>query len=311
MRGAVFSFHRHQKPTAQPNQQEMSKEWHAAARHALEQQCRECDIVITTALIPGKPAPRLIHEDMVALLKSGSVVVDLATEAGGNVAGSRPDEVYTTERGVTMVGYTQLPSRLPSTASTLFANNVTKFVLSCGPQTDPKAKGVFRVDHADEAVRGMLITEHGELMWPAPRPAPPGAPAPTAAGEQAKAPQAAEVLPAVEEDPRRAFLRRAAFGTAGAGGLVALGLAGPGDMVGCGVVGWNGDGWTSWSVVDRDPYVHTYVHQHTHTHTHTQAFMHMIDTFALSTFLGYHVVQGVAHALHSPLMSGACARLLV
>lgn len=66
----------------------MSAEWHAAARHALEQQCRECDIVITTALIPGKPAPRLIHEDMVALLKPGSVVVDLATEAGTSVSPS-------------------------------------------------------------------------------------------------------------------------------------------------------------------------------------------------------------------------------
>lgn len=120
----------------------------------------------------------------------------------------------------------------------LFANNVTKFLLSAGPQTDPKAKGIFRVDHADEAVRGMLITEHGELMWPAPRPAPPA----TAAGEtqqQGKGKQAAaaaEVLPPVEEDPRRAFIRRAAFGTAGAGGLVALGVMGPADMVR--LVGW-------------------------------------------------------------------------
>lgn len=102
-----------------------------------------------------------------------------------------------------------------------------------GPQTDPKAKGLFRVDHADEAVRGTLITQHGELMWPAPRPAPVAV---TAAGEQEKEKQAtttAEVLPPVEIDPRKAFVRRAAWGTAGAGSVVALGLVGPADVVSC------------------------------------------------------------------------------
>lgn len=120
---------------------------------------------------------------------------------------------------------------------------VTKFLLSIGPQTDPKAsKGLFRIDHADEAVRGTLITEHGELRWPPPRPTPPA----TAAGEVQKQ-AAAKVLPPVEVDPRKAFVRRALWGTAGAGSVVALGLLGPAADAG---------------------------------------FAHMLDTLALSTFLG-------------------------
>ena len=235
----------------------MSAAWHEAARRALAEQCREVDIIIGTALIPGRSAPRLIHEDMVALLKPGSVVVDLAAESGGNIAGAKPNEVYKTENGITMIGHTDLPSRLPTTASTLFANNVSKFLLSIGPQTT-KVKGVFRIDHSDEAVRGCLITDSGELTWPPPRP-----PAPTpAAGTAGAAGTKAEVLPEVVVDPKQAFVKNAMWTTLGAGSVVALGMAGPGET-----------------------------------------FDSMLTTFALSTMLGYHTVQGVAHSLHSPLMS--------
>lgn len=151
---------------------EMSKEWHEAAARLLAKQCEECDIVITTALIPGRPAPKMITKEMVAKMKSGSVTVDLAAENGGNVATTVKDQRIVTENGVTCLGYTDLTSRLPTTSSSLFSNNIFKFLLSTGPQTT-KEKGYYYIDHDDEAVRGMLVTEKGKLMWPAPLPPPP------------------------------------------------------------------------------------------------------------------------------------------
>merc|ERR1719310_917072 len=102
-------------------------------------------------------------------MKAGSVTVDLAAEAGGNVETTQKDKVITTDNGVTCIGYTDLNSRLATTSSNLYANNQTKFLLSVGPQTT-KEKGVFVIDHEDEAVRGMLVVEDGKLMWPAPAP---------------------------------------------------------------------------------------------------------------------------------------------
>ncbi|KAG7351165.1 NADP transhydrogenase subunit alpha [Nitzschia inconspicua] len=151
---------------------EMSKEWHAAARAMLTKQCEEVDIIITTALIPGRPAPVMVTREMVAKMKAGSVTVDLAAEAGGNIETTKKDEAYVTENGVTCIGYTDLPSRLPTTSSSLYANNISKFLLSIGPQTSKEPEYYF-VDHADEAVRGMLVVENGKLMWPAPVPPPP------------------------------------------------------------------------------------------------------------------------------------------
>jgi H+-translocating NAD(P) transhydrogenase len=152
---------------------EMSKEWHAAARAMLTKQCEEVDIVITTALIPGRTAPIMVTKEMVAKMKSGSVCVDLAAEAGGNIETTVPNEKFITENGVTCIGYTDLPSRLPTTSSSLYSNNISKFLLSAGPQTTKEA-AVYKIDHADEAVRGMLVVENGKLMYPAPLPpAPP------------------------------------------------------------------------------------------------------------------------------------------
>lgn len=148
---------------------EMSKEWHAAARAMLTKQCGEVDIVITTALIPGRPAPVMVTREMVAKMKSGSVTVDLAAETGGNIETTVKDEKIITDNGVTCLGYTDLPSRLPTTSSALYSNNISKFLLSTGPQTT-KESGYFYIDHEDEAVRGMLVSEKGKLMWPAPLP---------------------------------------------------------------------------------------------------------------------------------------------
>jgi NAD(P) transhydrogenase len=157
---------------------EMSKEWHAAARAMLTKQCEECDIVITTALIPGRAAPIMVTKAMVAKMKNGSVTVDLAAEAGGNIETTVKDQKIVTENGVTCLGYTDLVSRLPTTSSTLYANNISKFLLSAGPQTT-KEQGYFFIDHEDDAVRGMLVVEKGKMMYPAPLPPAPPAPVQT------------------------------------------------------------------------------------------------------------------------------------
>lgn len=135
----------------------------------------DADVLITTALIPNRPAPILVKKDIVAQMRSGSVIVDLAAENGGNVEGTVKDQVVTTANGVTCIGYTDLASRLPATASNLFGNNVAKFILSVGPQTGGE-KGEWRVDYEDDAVRGMLVLDQGELTYPAPPYAPPEAP---------------------------------------------------------------------------------------------------------------------------------------
>jgi H+-translocating NAD(P) transhydrogenase len=151
---------------------EMSKEWHAAARAMLTKQCEDVDIVITTALIPGRQAPIMVTKEMVARMKSGSVTVDLAAETGGNIETTERDQKIVTANGVTCLGYTDLPSRLPTTSSSLYANNISKFLLSIGPQTT-KTPEHFYIDHGDEAVRGMLVVEKGKMMFPAPLPPPP------------------------------------------------------------------------------------------------------------------------------------------
>jgi H+-translocating NAD(P) transhydrogenase len=105
---------------------EMSAGWHAAARQMLTEQCKDVDIVITTALIPGRKAPTMVTKEMVSMMKSGSVTVDLAAEAGGNIETTVPDARIVTDNGVTCLGYTDLPSRLSTTSSSLYSNNISK-----------------------------------------------------------------------------------------------------------------------------------------------------------------------------------------
>merc|ERR1719271_1409458 len=116
----------------------------------LEEQAREVDVIITTALIPNRPAPKLVKSRMLDVMKRGSVIVDLAAENGGNAECTVKDEAIVTPNGVTCLGYTDLVSRLPTTSSNLFANNVAKFILSMGPQTGASEKGALSVDWADD-----------------------------------------------------------------------------------------------------------------------------------------------------------------
>jgi len=148
---------------------EMSPAFIAAEMALFAEQAKSVDIIITTALIPGKPAPTLITEEMVNSMRPGSVIVDLAAEAGGNCALTRPGEVVN-RFGVTIIGYMDLPSRLAPMASQLYGTNITHLLADMGG-----AKS-WHVDLEDAVVRAAIILRDGELLWPAPRPASPPVP---------------------------------------------------------------------------------------------------------------------------------------
>ena len=195
---------------------EMSKEFIEAEMKLFADQCKEIDIIITTALIPGKKAPVLITKEMVESMKPGSVIVDLAAEAGGNCETTVPGKVVD-HNGVKCVGYADLPSRLATQSSTLFSNNVTKFLMSAGPFST-KVKGEFLIDHEDDAVRGTLVAQNGKLMWPAPPvEIPPPPPKKEVASAEPK-----------EVDIYGETMSGALTATSGLAGIMALGLASPG-----------------------------------------------------------------------------------
>ncbi len=143
----------------------MSDEFIAAEMALFAEQAKEVDIIITTALIPGKPAPRLITAEHVALMKDGSVIVDLAAETGGNCELTVADEVVV-EDGVTIIGYTDLPSRLATQSSQLYATNLRHLLTDMTPEKD----GELVVDMEDEVVRGATICKDGETTYPPPPP---------------------------------------------------------------------------------------------------------------------------------------------
>ena len=129
------------------------------------EQCAKNDIVITTAQVPGRPAPLLVTAEAVASMKPGSVIVDMgASELGGNCELSKVGEVVRTENGVTIIGYNDLPSRLPGQASQLYGQNICNFLKLATPAKD----GVLALDMEDEVQRGVTVTLDGEGMWPPP-----------------------------------------------------------------------------------------------------------------------------------------------
>jgi len=164
----------------------------AAALYA--EQARDVDIVITTALIPGKPAPRLLTEEMVASMRPGSVVVDMAASNGGNVAGSRANERVVTDNGVVILGYTDLPGRLPTQASQLFGTNLVNLLTLLTPDKD----GTAVLDLDDVVVRGMTVVKDGDVLWPPP-------PVQVSAAPVAAAPAPVQPKPVKVKDPRRKF----------------------------------------------------------------------------------------------------------
>jgi H+-translocating NAD(P) transhydrogenase subunit alpha len=143
---------------------EMSGDYNARAAALYARQCQDVDIIITTALIPGRPAPRLITKEMVAAMRPGSVIVDMAAANGGNVDGTVPGEAVLTENGVTILGYTDLVGRLPAQASQLYAQNLVNLMKLLTPGKD----GQVVLDFDDAVQRAMTVVRDGQLTWPPP-----------------------------------------------------------------------------------------------------------------------------------------------
>ena len=212
-------------------------------------QAAKSDIVITTAQVPGRPAPILLTDEAVAGMKPGSVIVDMgASELGGNCTLSKPGEVVVTENGVTIIGYNDLPSRLPGQASQLFGQNIVNLF-----KLVTKAKdGVPVWDMDDEVIRGMTVTLGGEGMWPPPEVKVSAAPAKQAA------PAADAAAPAEEDAPKgKGLWWKALLAVI----VVVLIVAAPAEMA-----------------------------------------SHFI-VFMLACVVGFYVITGVSHSLHTPLMS--------
>ncbi|WP_142502603.1 Re/Si-specific NAD(P)(+) transhydrogenase subunit alpha [Klebsiella sp. 2680] len=127
-------------------------------------QAREVDIIITTALIPGKPAPRLITREMVASMKPGSVVVDLAAQTGGNCELTEPDKCITSDNGVKIIGYSDLPARMPAQASQLYGTNLVNLLKLLCKEKD----GTLNMDFSDVVIRHVTVIHDGQIIWPAP-----------------------------------------------------------------------------------------------------------------------------------------------
>jgi NAD(P) transhydrogenase subunit alpha len=142
---------------------EMSKEYQTKQAELTASHIAKQDIVITTALIPGRPAPRLITANMVASMKAGSVIVDLAVERGGNCELSKPGETVTTENGVRIVGHLNMPGRLPATASQLYAKNLYAFVETMVDKAEKK----LALNAEDELVKATCLTRDGAVIHPA------------------------------------------------------------------------------------------------------------------------------------------------
>ena len=127
-------------------------------------QAKEVDIIVTTALIPGRPAPKLITKEMVESMKPGSVIVDLAAQTGGNCELTQADKLVVTDNGVKIIGYTDLPSRLPTQSSQLYGTNLVNLMKLLCKEKD----GEITIDFDDLVIRGVTVIKQGEITWPAP-----------------------------------------------------------------------------------------------------------------------------------------------
>ncbi len=253
---------------------EMSPAFLEAEYALFRAQAKEVDIVITTALIPGKPAPKLWFKDMVELMKPGSVVVDMAAESGGNCDVTVADEVVV-HNGVIVLGFTDLAGRLPTTASNLYGQNLVHLLTDMGGATG------WKVDFDDEVVRGATVTHQGAITWP-----PPAKPAAAPAAPAAK-PAAAPVAVAAVAAPEPVK----ASGGHGHGKVARehLGSARTAPLT-----------WVSFAIL-----VVAYLGLST---AGTDAsglhhFAQQLTIFVLSCFVGVQVIWSVTPALHTPLMS--------
>ena len=216
----------------------------------------EVDIVITTALIPNREAPELWTEDMVKSMKPGSVIVDLAAEKGGNCKLTVKDEKIVTDNGVTIIGYTDFPSRMATQASSLYATNIRHLMADLTPEKD----GVVNHDMEDDVIRGATIAHDKEVTFPPPPPK-------VAAIAAAPKKEAPKELTA--EEKRAKELEEFKLQTRNQVGMLAIGGA---LVLAVGLVA-------------------------------PASFMQHFIVFVLSVFIGFQVIWGVAHSLHTPLMA--------
>ena len=194
----------------------MSDEFIKAEMELFAEQARDVDIIITTALIPGKPAPRLITAEMVDSMKNGSVIVDLAAEQGGNCELTEPGEVVE-RHGVTIIGYTDLPSRLAAQSSQLYGTNLRHLLTDMTPEKD----GQLVVDFEDEVIRGATVCKDGETTWPPPAP------------KLSAAPPKPKAAPAPLPEPKKKSVAGPIIGMIIAGlALLGLGAVAPADFMG-------------------------------------------------------------------------------
>ena len=163
----------------------MSEGFQAAQRQMYAQEAKNADIIITTALIPGKPAPKLITAEMVQSMKPGSVIVDLAAATGGNCELTRPGELFVTDNGVKIIGYTDMANRLAGQSSQLYATNLVNLAKLLSPNKD----GEITIDFDDVILRNMTVTRDGEITFPPP------------AIQVSAAPQQAQAAPVKKPEP--------------------------------------------------------------------------------------------------------------
>jgi len=216
----------------------------------------DVDIVITTALIPNREAPELWTEDMVAAMKPGSVIVDLAAEKGGNCKLTKMDEKVVTDNGVTIIGYTDFPSRMATQASTLYSTNIRHLMTDLTPEKD----GVIDHDMEDDVIRGATITHEKAVTFPPP---------PPKVAAIAAAPKKEKVKEKTPEEKRAEELAAFKAQTKNQVTLLAVGAA---LLLGVGLVA-------------------------------PASFMQHFIVFVLAVFVGFQVIWGVAHSLHTPLMA--------
>jgi NAD(P) transhydrogenase subunit alpha len=233
-----------------------SPEFREAQLAKFREMAPEVDIVITTALIPNREAPEIWTADMVAAMKPGSVIIDLAAEKGGNCKQTLMDEKIVTENGVTIIGYTDFPSRMATQASTLYATNIRHLLTDLTPDKD----GVINHNMEDDVIRGATIAHGKEVTFPPPPPkvaaiaAQKKKPAPKELTREEKA--AAEVAAFKQQTKNQVTLL-----AVGGALLLAVGLVAP------------------------------------------ASFMQHFIVFVLAVFVGFQVIWGVAHSLHTPLMA--------
>ncbi len=216
----------------------------------------EMDIVITTALIPGRPAPELWTEDMVAAMKPGSVIVDLAAERGGNCKLTVPDQKIVTDNGVTIVGYTDFPSRMAAQASTLYSTNIRHMLTDLTPGKD----GQILHNMEDDVIRGATATHDGAITYPPP---PPKVAAIAAAPKKDKPKDLTPEEKRAKEVATFKEQTKSQITILGVGTLVML-------LVGA---------------------------------VAPESFMQHFIVFVLACFVGFQVIWGVSHSLHTPLMA--------